>query len=356
VAADFTTGLRHHAIVSPSMINASDYAPPTWLRGPHVQSVLSSSPLRRRRGAQALRLLGAHTTEVVLDASDGIRLQGFHSTLPREPRGLVLLLHGWEGSAESGYMLHTAAKLLEAGFDVFRLNFRDHGDTHHLNEDLFHSCRLSEVLNATRAIAEQFPVRPFLIAGYSLGGNFALRIALHASLADIPLSHAVAVCPVLDPDAGLIALERGMPLYHWYFMRKWRDSLRRKRALFPQRHDFDDAILRQGMRGLTTWMVERYTNLGLLDTYLDGYAISGHRLASLQVPVSILTAEDDPVIPVADFRRLQLPPHSRLEIAPFGGHCGFLEGINLQGFAEKWVRARLLEAVDAMPADPATAD
>jgi predicted alpha/beta-fold hydrolase len=327
------------------MIEASDYAPPTWLRGPHVQSVLSSSPLRRRRGARALQRLGTQTTEVVLDAGDGVRLQGFHSILPRAPRGLVLLLHGWEGSVESGYMLHTAAMLLEAGFDVFRLNFRDHGDTHHLNEDLFHSCRLTEVLNAARAVAERIPVRPFLAAGYSLGGNFALRIALHAPTVGIPLTHAAAVCPVIDPSAGLSALETAMPLYHWYFMHKWRGSLRRKRALFPKRHDFDDATLKQGMRGLTAWMVERYTDMGLLDNYLDGYTIAGNRLAGLQVPVSILTAEDDPVIPIADFRRLQLPTHSRLEIAPFGGHCGFLEGIHLQGFAEKWVRARLLEAL-----------
>ncbi len=336
------------------MIDASDYAPPTWLRGSHVQSVLSSSRLRGLRGARMLRRLGTQTSEVVLDAGDGVRLQGFHSTLERAPRGLVLLLHGWEGSAESSYMLHTAAGLLEAGFDVFRLNFRDHGDTHHLNEDLFHSCRLAEVLNAARAVAERIPVRPFLAAGYSLGGNFALRLALHAPSAGIPLAHAAAVCPVLDPSAGMSALETGLPLYHWYFMRKWRKSLRRKRALFPARHDFDNATLKQGMRGLTTWMVERYTDMGLLEKYLDGYAIAGDRLAGLQVPVSILTAEDDPVIPVAAFRKLQLPEHSRLDIAPFGGHCGFLEGINLQGFAEKWVRARIVQAADALPANTNT--
>jgi predicted alpha/beta-fold hydrolase len=337
------------------MTHARDYLPPTWLRGPHVQSVLSSSPMRRRRGARALARLGAQTREIVLDAGDGVRLQGFHSTLPRDPKGLVLLLHGWEGSSESGYVLHTAAVLLEAGFDVFRLNFRDHGDTHHLNEDLFHSCRLTEVLNAARAVAEQIPVRPYLAAGYSLGGNFALRLALHAPRLDIPLAHAAAVCPVIDPEAGLSALETALPLYHWYFMRKWRSSLRRKRELFPQRHDFDDATLKQGMRGLTAWMVERYTDMGLLEKYLDGYAIAGDRLAGLRIPVSILTAEDDPVIPIADFRRLRLPPHSRLEIAPFGGHCGFLEGINLQGFAEKWVRARMLDAVAASREDGATA-
>ena len=138
-------------------------------------------------------------------------------------------------------------------------------------------------------------------------------------------------------------------------MRKWRQSLRRKRALFPGRHDFGDEVLRQDMRGLTSWMVERYTDMVLLEKYLDGYTLSGDRLAGLEVPVSILTAEDDPVIPVEDFRRLQLPPHSRLEIAPFGGHCGFLEGIHLQGFAEKWVRARLLDALAGAVRAPSAA-
>lgn len=330
-------------------MHARDFHPPAWLRGPHVQSILSSSTLRRNRGARALARLQPLTQELLLDGGDGVRLQGFHSRLPdRESRGLVLLLHGWEGSAESGYMLHTAVRLLAAGFDVFRLNFRDHGDTHHLNEDLFHSCRIDEVVNAVRALSERFALaepgqRPLFAAGYSLGGNFALRLALRAAAANIPLRHAVAVCPVLDPAAGMLALEQGMPLYHWYFLRKWRDSLKRKRALFPERHNFDDATLDQNLRNLTAWMVERYTDLGLLENYLDGYAVSGDRLAALQIPVSILTAEDDPVIPVEAFRQLQLPAHCRLEIASFGGHCGFLEDFALEGFAEKWVCERLLE-------------
>jgi predicted alpha/beta-fold hydrolase len=143
-----------------------------------------------------------------------------------------------------------------------------------------------------------------------------------------------------------------MPLYHWYFMRKWRDSLKRKRALFPGRHDFDDATLDQDMRGLTTWMVERYTDLGLLENYFDGYAVSGDRLAGLQVPVSILTSEDDPVIPVDTFRQLRLPAHSTLEIARYGGHCGFLEGAGLEGFAEKWVCSRLSDVVEGITPAP----
>ncbi|MBP7656160.1 MAG: alpha/beta hydrolase, partial [Pseudoxanthomonas sp.] len=90
-------------------MTAADYRPPRWLRNPHLQSVLGSSALRRRRGLRALLGIGAVTVEHIVDGGDGVRLQGFLSRMPdRTPRGLVLLLHGWEGSADSSYMRLTA--------------------------------------------------------------------------------------------------------------------------------------------------------------------------------------------------------------------------------------------------------
>jgi predicted alpha/beta-fold hydrolase len=239
----------------------------------------------------------------------------------------------------------TAARLITKGFDTFRLNFRDHGDTHHLNEELFHSCRLAEVVAAAKSVSTQFAGLPFLAAGYSLGGNFALRLALAAPEAGLPLLHAAAVCPAVDPSAVMKTLESGSALYNWYFMKKWRMSLRKKRALFPDKHDFDDAVLAQDMRGLTRWLVLRHTQMTDVEDYFQGYSVSGGRLANLQVPVSVLAAADDPVIPIDTFRALQLPAHSHLHIAEHGGHCGFIEGPSLRGYAERWVARRLLRAL-----------
>jgi hypothetical protein len=324
------------------------YRAPRWLRNPHLQSALSSMPMRRAGGLRALERCGARTEEHIVDGGDGVRLFGLHSRVEgRDARGLVLLLHGWEGSVDSSYMRHTAAHLLTRGFDVFRLNFRDHGETHHLNEGIFHSCRLSEVVHAARWIADRFPSPAFLGAGYSLGGNFMLRLALAAPEAGIPLRHGAAVCPAVDPAAVMTALETGPAFYHWYFMKKWRGSLRKKRALFPSQHAFDDHVLAQDMRGLTRWLVESYTSLGGVEDYFDGYAVAGGRLANLQVPVSVLAAADDPIIPVDTLKALQLPSHSTLEIAEHGGHCGFIEGPDLRGFAERWVAAKLEVALDA---------
>ena len=332
-------------------LHADDYRAPWWLRNGHLQTMLGSSPWRRRRGAQALAATGAVTEQHLVDGGAGVRLQGLYSMVPgTEPRGLALLLHGWEGSAESSYMRQTAAQFLLRGFATFRLDFRDHGDSHHLNQALFHSNRIDEVVLAAGDIARRFwpqasPTQPLVAAGYSLGANFALRLALRAPAAGLPLAAVAAVCPVLDPAAALAQMERGWRVYLRYFEHKWRRSLQRKRALFPRVHDYDDRTLHLGMRELTEWLVLRHTDFGSLENYFNGYSVAGDRLAQATVPMRILMAEDDPVIPVEDFRALRLPDNARLEIAAQGGHCGFLLGASMDSFAEAWVAENLAGAV-----------
>ena len=149
----------------------------------HLQSTLTQAPWRRRRVlAGARRLLATAKAEIV-DCGDGVRLQGFLSAPERPARGTVVLLHGWEGSADSNYILSAGSALLAAGFAVFRLNLRDHGDTKELNEGLFHSCRIDEVFNAVASVRDRHAAGRFAIVGQSLGGNFALRIASRAGRA-----------------------------------------------------------------------------------------------------------------------------------------------------------------------------
>lgn len=328
------------------MLSACNYRPPRWLRNPHLQSMLASSRVRLRRGQQLLAASGAHTQEMMLDGGDGVRLQAWHSRPPgAPPKALALLLHGWEGSAESSYMRMTTARLLEQGFDVVRLNFRDHGNTHHLNPGIFHSCRIGEVVNAAADVAQRFAGLPMVAAGYSLGGNFVLRLALHAPAAGVPLLHVASVCPVLDPAITMDSIQRGPVMYDWYFRRKWTGSLRRKRALFPELADCDDSVLKLDIRALTGWLVDRHTDFGSLQEYFDGYSIAGSKLAALQVPADILMAADDPVIPFTTFDHWQLPADAHLEIARWGGHCGFIENLRGDGFSERWVAQRLAAAV-----------
>ena len=324
------------------MTCATDFQPPRLLRNPHLQSVLGTSGRRRRLGQHALAASGATTGEWILDGGNGVRLQGWHSHIPgRQPRGTALLLHGWEGSAESAYMRLAAAGLLAAGLDVFRLNFRDHGGTHHLNEGLFHSNRIDEVVHAATDLVRRLQVRDLVVAGYSLGGNHALRLGLHGPRAGLPLRHVAAVCPLVDPAATMDVMERQARFYDWYFRRQWRSSLRRKRELFPEHFGYDDATLALDMRGLIGWLARKHAGFDSAEAYFDSYSIAGDRLAGLEVPASILMAQDDPVIPIEHFRHWRLPAGTGLEVARWGGHCAFVENLAGEGFSERWVAARL---------------
>ncbi|MDX1570659.1 MAG: alpha/beta fold hydrolase [Xanthomonadales bacterium] len=314
------------------------FRPPSLLRNAHVQSVLSSSALRRRRLLKRRPAVLTQARQEIIECDDGVRLESWRSPRP-DAIATAILFHGWEGNAGSNYMVDTADRLYEAGFEVVRLNFRDHGDTHHLNRGLFNSCRLAEVVSATRILAERARPRPVVLVGYSLGGNFALRVA---RVADFPIAQVFAVSPVISPSAGLAAIQAAPWFYEYYFMRKWRRSLARKCELYPEDYGWETVLAEGDLLQLTGWLVDCYTEFPHIDAYLDGYSIAGDRLADLRVPGVIMTAADDPVIPVADFEGLQLPERLRLEVTEFGGHCGFIDSLALTSWAPRVITAELI--------------
>jgi len=105
---------------------------------------------------------------------------------------------------------------------------------------------------------------------------------------------------------------------------------------------FSREELEDNLRGLTRSLVLRHTSFGSLENYLNGYSIEGDRLATLRVPATILTAADDPVIPIEDFRKLKLPPNVELDIAAHGGHCAFIRDFSLRSFTEDYIAERML--------------
>jgi predicted alpha/beta-fold hydrolase len=320
-----------------------DFRPPWPLTSGHVQTMLSSSGVRRLLLPGSAREVAVDAEQVMVDGGDGVRLTGAFTAQRsgRASRGLAVLFHGWEGSVDSTYVLQTGSRLLRDGWDVFRLNFRDHGASHHLNEALFHSCRIDEVVHALGDITRRWPRPVTALAGFSLGGNFALRAALRAPAAGIPLDYALAVSPIIDPSEGLFSLEQSAPwFYQAYFMRKWRQSLKAKQQAFPQHQYFELAELKQSLRGLTEALVLRHTDFGSLQAYLDGYSVARDALAGMAVPATILTARDDPVIPVGAFEQLELPPSVELDIADYGGHCGFIRGADMVSFTDEYIAAR----------------
>lgn len=310
--------------------HTGEFLPPVWLRHRHVQSIIPSLPMRRpaveRRAGGLLRA----SRRLILDCGDGVRLLAWHArsaAASRPPvKRLVVLLHGWEGSSDAMYVLTLGQQLFERGFDVLRLNLRDHGGSHGLNEGIFHSCRIAEVVGAVRRIQQLNPGYDVNLIGFSLGGNFFLRVGARALAVDLEIRRIIALSPVLDPAHTLASLESGWALYRNYFIWKWRRSLRQKQAAWPRQYDLRDVIDRGSLTGMTEMLACRYGGFPSLETYLNGYAVVGDALATLTVPTRIIAAEDDPIIPIEDLGRLASPPSLKITRTRFGGHCGFYSG------------------------------
>ncbi len=327
------------------LVDGEAFRPGGMLANAHLQSILASSPLRRGLLRRRAATLAAASSTLLVDCGEGVRLHAWHAphSPALEPRGLAILLHGWEGTGDSSYLLSAAQHLYDQGWAVIRLHLRDHGPSHHLNQDLFHSNRINEVVAAVARIAELFPQRPLCLGGFSLGGNFALRVAARAGPAGIPLARVMAVCPVLEPASTMLAMEQGPRLYERYFMMKWRRSLETKAQLFPERYHFGDLRRFRGLRDMTAFFVDGYSEYPDLDSYLAGYAITGGALAPLAVPSLLVAAADDPVIPARDLSRLACPAALTVVETRHGGHCGFLSsllgGSWIDGQMARWFAA-----------------
>ena len=299
------------------------FCPNLLTRNRHLQSILATTRVRNN-GRNAM--IDA-TLPVIVDGGAGVRLLGYHSVQPDQPgKALIILIHGWEGSSESAYIQSSGKYLFEKGYDVFRLNLRDHGESHHLNEGLFHGALIEETVEAVSDICRLANGLPVYLVGFSLGGNFGLRVALRQSLCRIVnLRHIFAISPPLDPYTATQRIDESLPFYRLYFLRKWKRSLRKKQALYPDKYNFDDILHLRSCLGLTIAMMPWHPEHSDCRAYFREYTLLNDAFKDLSMPVTIVTAEDDPFIPVADFRRLKKNPHLQLLIQRYGGHCGFLE-------------------------------
>ena len=200
----------------------------------------------------------------VMEATGRVRLLGYFTPQPSsEPsKGLVLCLHGWQGCSHTTYNLALTDVFLGAGYSVFRLNLRDHGPGLHvdplaLNTGVFLATLLDEVATAVHQVAEMAGDAPFYIMGPSMGGNFALRLAVrHRSEPFHNLEKVVAVNPAINPARSTDLIDSS-PIFLKLFRRRWLGSLLAKQGLFPGLYDFSPVRKMVTLREMTDWLVKQ---------------------------------------------------------------------------------------------------
>jgi len=240
----------------------------------------------------------------------------------------LLLLHGLEGSSLAHYMCGIATKAWASDWNVIRLNQRNCGNTEHLSRGLYHSGLTNDPLFVLRELIEVDGIRGLAVAGYSLGGNLALKLA--GELGDTPPPELKAVCavsPTMDLAVCVDALERRSNFaYQWNFVRNLKARMRRKAVAFPNAFALDP--LR------SVWTVRQFDETftaphhGFRDASDYYHRASAIRVVDrIRVPTLIVTSDDDPFVPLAPFSEpaVRSNAHITVVITRGGGHCAFVE-------------------------------
>ena len=319
------------------------YSPPRWLRNGHTQTMLGSVARRSLTPERERTYLQDAITEDICTSTGAVLRVKLN--LHKSPTPLIVLIHGWLGCDESSYMLSTGGCLWREGFATARINLRDHGDTSHLNEALYHSARTDEVVALIENLRSRHGVPGCALVGFSLGGNFALRVARDIALPTL------GICPAINPAETLRQIDDGpgSTVYRGYFLRKWQRALVAKATAFPDRYDFSRAYTLRSVSALTDYFVRHHSEFRDTQSYFDAYDLTDKALDGVQA--TILIAADDPIIPRAAFRKL--PSSLSIVETPTGGHNAFLKDAALASwsdeFVSQWCRDQLGDPESAVP-------
>ncbi|MDB4476581.1 alpha/beta fold hydrolase [Rhodopirellula sp.] len=312
--------------------NMQEFEPPPFdphpfFRGGHLQTIAATCQISADR-------LNPIQHRVPVSDGDSIVL---HEDCPAgwvSGNQSILLVHGLSGCHAAPYMLRLAERFLQLGTRVFRMDMRGCGAARPLARNLAHAGRSDDVVAALDVIANKSADGPILAIGVSLGAGQLLRAVGRIGRGDSKkpawferLERIAVVAPPLDLRRCSINLQRlWLRPYNYYFIRALLESVP---PGVRERAEFQNAIIQRRPR--TLWELDDRITAPLsgFDGARDYYdQASACRVANFNpVPTLVLTAADDPIVPVGCFADDPglWPSSTRLIITPTGGHMGFLD-------------------------------
>jgi uncharacterized protein len=323
------------------------FEPHGWLRNGHAQTIAGAFVRR------TFSLPAGEDRLFRVDAETQLRGLCHWQNGRRRDLPVLVIVHGLEGSCESGYVAGIADKAWARGFHSIRMNQRNCGGTERLTPTLYNSGLSGDYLAVLRELIADGFEQVFFV-GYSMGGNLVTKMAGELGAGGpAQLKGVAVVCPALDLAACADALEKPVNiLYQRHFVRGLMRRYRHKAELFPDRYskngfgpirsvrEFDDEITAPCF--------------GFKDAEEYYWSASAKRVvANVSVPLLLITAEDDPFVPYESFARAGGESNPCVNFVPtrYGGHCAFIS--RFEGEERFWAEQRIVEFVDGRSKDAA---
>lgn len=254
-----------------------------------------------------------------------VHLQPNHNEHPT-----LLIIHGLEGSSESAQVRGLCRKALTQKMNVVRMNMRNCGGTLHLSNTLYNGGMSADVITVARHMQKTFGLKDIFVAGFSLGGNLALKAA--GELGDDAPGLFAGVCtvsPSIDLNASVESLARGInKIYELHFLRGLTAKLRQKSMLFPEKYDVEMLKLVKTIKDFDDKFTAPDGGYGNADNYYK-CASSINFIEKIRVPTLIIASKDDPIVPFESFLCDKLKSKYVTLLTPeWGGHSGFLGAVS----------------------------
>lgn len=266
----------------------------------------------------------------------------------RAARATVVLVHGLGGSADAPYMVGAARLAHRAGANVVRLNQRNCGGTEDLTPTLYHSGMSGDLAAVVRELEARDTLPRVLVAGFSMGGNLALKMA--GEMGERTPSSLIGVCavsPALDLAATVANLERPSNYaYERTFALGLRRLVVRKKEIYADLYDTRDLARARTLRDFDELYTAPYGGFdGADDYYARASAI--RQASRITLPTLIIHAQDDPLVPFAPLRSPEIldNPNIFLAAPPHGGHVAFVSASKTERF---WAESRLAQFLDLL--------
>ena len=302
------------------------FEPHPLLKGNHAQT-LAGWAWPRRFQWRPPRIWLTDEARIFEVEPDVRLLARCHWQEDRLSRPTLLLVHGLEGSADSASVIGTAELAYREGMNVIRLNQRNCGGTEHLTPTLYHSGMSGDLRAVVEELLGKDGLPGICVAGLSMGGNLALKMAAEMGTDAPPgLSGVCAVCPPIDLSMTARCIDRpANRLYQTWFVRGLRHLMLRKNRLYPDLYDVRNIDRVHTVRQFDELYTAPHGGFADAEDYYANSSSLGY-LPQVNRPALVIHAKDDPLVPYAPWLRpvAQSNPMVYVAAPDRGGHVGFV--------------------------------